>query len=125
MTRARDFDLRSCQRKTYKPQHDAPSEPWMDYILLPYGAFYEKTRCFLDAKKGDKMQFLDGLEVTIDSTMVVEGERMCDVLCRIRYGVKFKVAFATWMKYARLEGHGRDILVPNACIMVLYGKEEA
>lgn len=97
----------------------------MDYILLPFGDFYEKTRCYLDAKTGDKMQFMDGEEVTIDSVMVVEGERMCDVLCRIRYGVKFKVAFSRWMRYARIEGHGKDILVPNKCIMVLYGKEKA
>lgn len=102
-----------------------PGEPWLGFILLPYGLYYEKTRCFLDAKTGDRMQFLDGPEVTIDSVTVVEGERMCDVLCRVRYGVKWKVALERWLRYARIEGHGKDIFVPEKCIMVVYGKEKA
>lgn len=101
-----------------------PGEPWLGFILLPYGLYYEKTRCFLDAKTGDRMQFLDGPEVTIDSVTVVEGERMCDVLCRVRYGVKWKVALERWLRYARIEGYGKDIFVPEKCIMVVYGKEK-
>lgn len=124
MTRGKGYELRSSPKKTFKPQHDFPREPWLDYILLPYGAFYEKTRVFLDAKTGDVMQFSDGPEVLIDSVTVVEGERMCDVLCRIRYGVKFKVAFNQWLRYARIEGHSKDILVPDKCIMVVYRKSD-
>ena len=123
MTRARNYESRNSQRKIFKPQHDAPGDTWYDYILLPYGAFYEKTRIFLDAKKGDKMQFLDGIEVEVDSVTLIEGERLCDILSRIRYGVKWAAVFKRWMSYARIEGHGRDILVPDKCIMVVYGKE--
>lgn len=122
MTRARRYESRSSKKTIYKPPHDTPGDLWYDYILLPYGLFYEKTRVFLDAKKGDRMQFYDGNEVEIDSVVVVDDERMCDILCRIRYGVQFHAAFARWLSYARMEGHGKDILMPDRCIMVLYGK---
>lgn len=123
MTRARGYESRSSQKRIYKPVHDKPRGPWLDYILLPYGLYYEKTLVFLDAKSGDRMQFSDGPEVAIDSVTIVEDERMCDILCRMRYGVRFKVAFAQWMKYARIEGHGRDIISPTKCIMVVYGEK--
>ena len=32
------------RRKILKPQHDDPGRFWQDYILLPYGEFYDKTK---------------------------------------------------------------------------------
>ena len=124
MTRGRNYELRNSQKKTFKPEHDTPGEPWFDYILLPYGMFYTKTNIYLEAKKGDLMIFSDGVQVNIDSVTLIEGERVCDVLCRIRYGVQFKVALHRWQKYARMEGNGRDILSPDKCLMVVYAKEK-
>ena len=93
---------------------------WLNYILLPYGEFYEKTRSFLDAKSGDTMRFFNGPEVTIESVFLIACDRTCDFLCKMRYGITWDAAFKRWQSYAMLEGHGKDILSTERCILVVY-----
>lgn len=95
-----------------------------NYILLPYGEFYKKTRVFLDAKDGDTMRFFNGPEVTIRSVKVIETGVACDALSMMRYGITWDKAFNRWLSYARMEGHGKDILSKSKCILVIYGETE-
>lgn len=109
------------RRKTiFKPMHSEPGPLSLGYILLPYGMFYEKTRSFLDAKPGDVLRFYNGPDFEIVRTELISGDRVCDILCRIRYGVSWKAAFKRWISYAVMEGNGRDILSPYECILVAY-----
>ena len=112
---------KTTRSKTYRPQHEKPGPFRLDYILLPYGAYYEKTRVFLDAKKGDKMRFFNGPEVLIEDVRLIEDINSCDVMCRVRYGVSWHVAYERWLSYARMEGNNRDIISKNCCIAVFFG----
>ena len=103
-----------------KPQHELPGKFWLDYILLPYGLFYDRTNKFLEAKPGDTMRFFNGPEVRIDKVILIENPAFCDILCRMRYGISWDKAFQKWLSYARMEGNGKDILDPKKCIMVVY-----
>lgn len=117
-----DVRLKS-KRKTFKPAHEVPKDFYSDYILLPYGVFYEKTKEILGAKPGDILRFFNGPEFPIERVELVSG-RMCDVLCRMRYGISWEAAFRKWQKYVTLDGHTKDILSKNECIMVVYAKEK-
>lgn len=123
MRRVKDLESRTSKRQILKPSHEEPGAFHLDYILLPYGIFYEKTNKFLEAKKGDTLRFFNGPEYPIDSVSLIKQDRVCDILCRMRYGVSWKVAFEKWKSYARLEGYGRDILSTDECLLVVYGKE--
>ena len=112
------------RRKTiYKPAHEEPGEFFLNYILLPYGAFYKKTLGFLDAKPGDTVRFYKGREFEITKAILIEDPELADVLCRMRYGVNFVVALRHWGDYAVMEGHNREVLSSSKCIMLAYGKE--
>lgn len=111
-------------KKIWKPTHEEPGKMWLDYILLPYGEFYKKTKVFLDAKKGDTLRLYNGPEVVIDSVMVIEGTRMCDFLSRMRYGLTWDKAFQKWLMYARMEGHGKDIINKDKCILISYDTQD-
>lgn len=107
--------------KIFKAPHDEPGDIFRDFILLPYGAFY-KTAEFLNAKKGDILRFYNGGDYPIFGVALIESERECELLCRVRYGVKWEAAFSRWLSYARMEGHGKDILAPDKCIMIVFEK---
>lgn len=111
------------KKKTFKPQHSEPGEFFLDYILLPYGTFYEQTNKFLEAKTGDILRFFNGPEYPIYTVLLIKQDKFCDILCRMRYGVSLDVAFNKWLTYARLYGHGKDILSKEECILVVYGKD--
>ena len=106
--------------KVFKPAHAEPSEMRLDYVLLPYGEFYDKTKVFLDAKRGDTLRLYNGGEYAIDSVHLISDLKLCEALSRMRYGVAWYVAFRTWLSYAKLEGHGKDVLDPGKCIMVVF-----
>lgn len=108
--------------RVYKPAHAEPGEMQLDYILLPYGEFYEKTKVFLDAKKGDRIRLFNGGEYAIQSVSLVTSGKMCELLCQMRYGVPWHRAYEIWLSYARMEGHGRDILKKDNCIIVSYDR---
>ena len=110
--------------KIFKPSHEEPGKMWLNYILLPYGEFYEKTKCFLDAKPGDTMRFFNGPDVNIESVLLIACDKTCDFLCKMRYGVTWDVAFKRWVGYARMEGHGKDILSRNKCLLVVYAEKK-
>lgn len=97
---------------------------FLDYILLPYGIFYERTKPFLNAKKGDTLRFYNGPEFAIDSVSLIKQDRICDILCRMRYGIAWGVAFKKWQRYALLDGYGRDILSKEECLLVVYEKSK-
>lgn len=111
------------KRNIFKPSHAEPGRFKLDYILLPYGEFYDKTKKLLSAKKGDILRFFNGPDYQIDSVALIPQDRMCDLLCRMRYGISWQVAFSKWVSYALLEGNGRDILSTKECIIVFYDKE--
>ena len=107
-------------QKIFKPDHQAPLGFTMEYILLPYGHFYERTKVFLKAKKGDTLHFFDGLDKAIVTVKLIPQDRLCDLLCQMRYGISWRVAFQKWCQYAELQGHGKDILSKTQCIIVFY-----
>ncbi len=111
-------------KKTFKPAHEEPGRMWLDYILLPYGPFYQKSKEILGAKNGDTLILFNGPEVTIDKVMVIDNPRMCDFLSRMRYGVAWMVAFKKWLTYARMEGNGADVLDKDKCILVSYEPQD-
>lgn len=112
------------KRKIFNPAHEKPGKMWVDYILLPYGEFYNKTKPFLNAKKGDILRFYNGPEVTIDKVLLIEDAGICDFLSRMRYGISWEKAYQKWLMYARLEGNGRDILSSRKCILVIYDAQD-
>lgn len=109
--------------RVFKPAHAEPGSFNLNYILLPYGEFYQKTRVFLEAKRGDILRFFNGPDYTIDSVVLISEPKLCDVLCRMRYDISWAVAYDKWLSYARLEGHGKDILCYDKCICIFYGTE--
>lgn len=111
------------RKRIFSPNHADPGEFWLDYILLPYGEFYEKTKVFLNAKKGDTIHFYNGGNFVIDSVTKIVGWRSCDVLCRIRYGFSWEAAFQRWLRYARMEGHGKDILSREECLLIIFERK--
>lgn len=108
------------RRKIYKVAHAEPGKFWLNYILLPYGEYYEKTKRVLDATPGETLRFFEGPDVTIESVFLIACDKTCDFLCMMRYGITWDKAFAKWQSYARLEGHGKDILSRAKCILVVY-----
>lgn len=124
MKRSERYENRPNRRTTFKPNHAEPGDFYLDYILLPYGIYYDKTKQFADAKQGDILRFYNGPEYIIDSVSLIKQDRVCDVLCRMRYGISWKAAFEKWKQYAMLEGNGRDILSTEECLLVVYEKRK-
>ena len=112
------------KKRIFKPAHELPGKYWLNYIILPYGEFYEKTRVFLDASPGDTLRFFNGPDVEIEDVFIIKCDRTCDFLCKMRYGITWDIAFKKWLSYARLEGHGRDILNRDRCLLVVFRDEQ-
>lgn len=113
------------KNKILEVAHSEPGPLWLDYILLPYGIYYDKTRPFLQAKKGDRMRFYKGPLVEIKCVKLIPQDEICELLSRMRYGISFDKVFRKWQSYARLEGHSSGILSTKECIFVVYGKDES
>lgn len=111
--------------KVFKPNHSEPGAFWFDYILLPYGEFYEPTKGILDAKKGDILRFFNGDDVPIENVVMMDINRVFDVLCRMRYGIGSKAVLRKWQDNARIQGHGRDIISTEKCILVMLDRDVA
>lgn len=112
--------MSAVRKKIFKPAHDEPGRMWLNYILLPYGEYYEKTKAFLDAREGDILRFFNGSDFSIKSVMLIECDKVCDFLCKMRYGISWSKALDRWLGYARLEGNGKNILSKRYCILVVY-----
>ena len=41
----------------------------------------------------------------------------------MRYGIPWIAAFKKWQSYAVLEGHGKDVLSKEYCLIVFYDRE--
>jgi len=108
------------KKRTFKLAHELPGKFKLDYILLPYGSFYEKTNALFKAKPGDTVRFFNGPEVPIVSVRVIPFDGMCNFLCRMRYGIDWEKALEKWRRYAALEGHSKDVISGNECILVIY-----
>lgn len=104
-----------------RPAHEKPGPFRLDYILLPYGEYYQKTKAFLEARKGDTMRFFNGPVVPIEDVRLIEDINACDVLCRVRYGVSWDAAYERWASYAKMEGNSKDVISRNCCIAVFFG----
>lgn len=109
--------------KILKPMHLEPGRFWFDYILLPYGDFYPPSQAVSKAGKGDVLRFFNGPDRVIERVVKIPQDSLCDLLCRMRYGVSWAAAFKKWQSYAILEGHGRDVLNKDFCWLVAYGKD--
>lgn len=116
--------MRTMSKKIFKPLHEEPGPLFLDYILLPYGMFYDKTKDFVKAKRGDTLRFFNGPDYEIVSVSLIPQDRVCDSLCRMRYGIPWHKAFERWQKYARLEGNGKDILSTKECLLVVYNAKK-
>lgn len=123
MSQGEKLESRKTRRVTFKPNHSEPGAFHLDYILLPFGTFYDKTNKIAEAKKGDKIRFFNGPEYLIDNVSLIKQDKFCDILCRMRYGIPWQNAFAKWQSYARMEGYGKDILSTEECILVVYEKD--
>ena len=123
MARREKFEIRPNKQKVFKPNHAEPGDFYLDYILLPYGIFYDKTNTFLEAKQGDILRFYNGPDYVINSVSLIKQDRICDILCRMRYGISWEAAFRRWKQYALLEGHGKDILSTEECLLVVYERK--
>lgn len=110
------------QLKTYKPKHEVPGAYWLDYILLPYGEFYAPTREIAEARRGDILRFFNGPEYPIERVIMIPQDLTCDLLCRMRYGIPWSVAFKKWQSYAVLEGNDRGVLSKDFCLWVIFSK---
>lgn len=108
------------KNKVFKVSHAEPGDFSLDYILLPFGEFYEKTKGLLKAQAGDLLRFYNGPEVEIERVMTIPCDAICDFLCKMRYGVAWDVALRKWQSYAMLEGHGKDVISSVKCILVVY-----
>lgn len=115
---------RVVRKRIFRPAHEKPGKFWLDYILLPYGQFYDKTKGFLKAKSGDTLRFFNGPDVEIESATLIDTGSMCDFLCKMRYGITWDVAFRKWLSYARMEGNGKDILSKDKCILVILKSDD-
>ena len=117
--------MSQAKTKIWKVNHSEPGRFWLDYILLPYGAFYEKTKRLLDAKPGDTLRFFNGPDRPIDKVMLIPCDSLCDYLCLMRYGIDWSKALERWTRYARLEGHAKGILSTEQCILVIFHAEDS
>lgn len=106
--------------RVFRVNHEEPNGFKMDYILLPYGAYYKKTASLLEAKPGDMLRFYNGRDVEIQAVGLVEDGVICNILSRMRYGIPWGMALSIWRRYAIMEGNGKDILVDGKCIMVAF-----
>lgn len=106
----------------YKLSHFEPGPHQLDFILLPYGEFYDKTKGLLNAQVGDTIRFFNGPECRIHSAYKIPIDRMFSALCQMRYGFGRDVVLRRWQDNARVEGHGRDIISTKECIIVFYAK---
>lgn len=84
-----------------------------------------KTRDILSAKKGDILRFFNGGEYPIDSVHLIAQDRVCDVLCRMRYGMSIIAVLRKWRDNARIEGNGPSVISDKQCIMVVLDKDVA
>lgn len=124
MSRSVKLESRKSSRRIFRPNHEEPGAFCLDYILLPYGAFYRKTSGLLDAKTGDTLRFFNGPEYPIESVMLIKCDRLCDFLCRMRYGISWDAALKIWQRYAVMEGNGKDVLSTEECFLVIFKKDE-
>ena len=108
----------------FKPSHELPGDLKSDYIILPYGEFYQKSSKMMQAKRGDTIRFFNGPERKIVGVFRVTQPDVCDALCRVRYGISWQVALAKWQRYAEMEGNGKGIISPNECLMVVFENED-
>lgn len=109
--------------RKFAVNHAFPGKFWLDYILLPYGEFYDKTKPVLQMKKGELLRFFNGPEIPIDSVALIAQDALCDFLCRMRYGISWKVALDKWVQYARLQGYSKDIISTEKCILVVFSND--
>lgn len=108
------------QPRILRPAHSEPNGFWLGYILLPYGDYYAPSQDIVKAQKGDTLRFYNGNDYTIERVIKIPQDDMCDMLCRLRYGIPWKIAFKKWESNAVLEGNSRSVLSKDYCLWVIY-----
>lgn len=109
--------------KIFRPHHAMPKAMYLDYILIPIG--YAYNRPIQKAQDGDRMIFLDGERVAIDTIAKIKSQtKMCDMICRARYGVGIERVIEIWKNNATLEGYGRDAVSEDECLLITFFNEK-
>lgn len=88
--------------------------------MLPYGEFYAPAQNAIKAVKGDILRFYDGNDYAIERVIKIPQDDICDMLCRVRYGIPWKIAFKKWQTNAVLEGNDRNVLSNDYCLWIIY-----
>ena len=109
--------------KTFSVQHQEPRGSWLGYILLPYGDFYKPTKEIARAKQGDVIRFYHGGEYRIERVMKIPQDDVCDMLCRVMYGIPWSLALKKWQSYAVIDGNDKDVISSDYCLWVIYDYE--
>lgn len=110
--------------KTFKVFHSKPREPHGDFILLPVG--YSYNRDLLKAKRGDIIEFTEGVKYRIIKTGTINTKsQAAEALCYIRYGISLLRAIQIWKQRANVLGYGRNAIDEDECIILTYGEEVA
>lgn len=103
-----------------KPLHKYPHVSYLDYFLLPVG--YVTNRDFVEAKKGDKIIFHDGIERTFIYSMRIPVNGLCNMLCMMRYGYPIQKVIERWQRNAILLGSGIDSINTDECLIVFFNR---
>lgn len=112
------------KKRMFKAQQELPRDFFLNYILLPYGEYYEKTRVVLDAQPGDTLRFFNGADMVMEKAILIPCGALCDYLCKMRYGITWDKAFQKWLRYARMEGHSDGIFSRKKCLLVFFNGED-
>lgn len=112
-------------KKILKPLHDRPGDFHFDYILLPTG--YKYNTEFEKASMGDRLRFHSGEEVCVLHAVKIPIESpICDVLCKLRYGISIRRALQIWQRNAVALGNAKGVVDTDECLMITFtnGKRE-
>lgn len=107
------------KERIVKVSHDNWSSWGRECAFFPMGYKYNEELQSL--RRGDKIQFLDGTRVVVDS-IVRLGIRtaIAESLCRARYGFGIKRALEIWK--SRIEAMKMDarVISENECLVIFY-----
>lgn len=105
--------------KKIRLAHAEPGDIRLGFILLPVGYAYNSD--IANAKKGDIIRFSDGEDHLVFNVLRLKLKSpVAKTLCLIRYGITLDGALMRWRNYAKMEGHGINVVSDEECLLVTY-----
>lgn len=105
--------------KKIKVAHAEPGDIRLGFILLPVGYSYNND--IASAKRDDIIRFVDGEDYKIFNVLKLKIKSpVTRMLCLIRYGITLEGAMMRWRNYAKMEGHGINVVSDDECLLVTY-----